>query len=567
MMNRKLLFPVLTVLLLAALTSSPSQAAKSYYAERYDVTIAVQPDGALIVTETVVFRFEGGPFTYVFRDLEFTNLDEIDRLQASMDGQALPQGTQAGQVEIVAGKPLKVTWHFPPTSDASREFTLVYRVQGALRKNNDSDALIWRAIPEEHEYTIANSTIRLQYPPGVNPLQAPNLSMTPVVVETGDQSITFAIQGIQDDTPVDLTANFPPSSLLTQAPVWQARQAERTRRTAEALPYGFGAAAITGLISLVAVALYGQSFRRERDAASDFVPSYIAPPKTVAPAVAARLSGASYPFLGTLFDLAGRGVLSIEEGARKWGSRTFEVMRHSNDQDLTPHEQAFMQAFFRKAKGERVALTEIAGLASNSTYSRALDDELARLGWRDNQRNARRNRFLVFAGLGLFAGLAILLAGLIFTAATADNGGTLVLTAILIGSGIALVSASLVGFIVTAVISPLSDEGLRQAAAWKSFQSHLVGITRQREPVIAPDIFERYLAYAASFGVATQWVKFFSKVKDVPVPAWFTGLQTSLQDGSFAAIIAAISAADSSAASAAGAGASGASGGGASGAG
>ena len=161
-MFRKLL---VLALLFGLLLPTAAGAAKDYRAERFDVDLEIQPDGALVVTETVVFRFEGGPFTYVFRDLAYTEIDEIDRLQASMDGEVLPQGTGPGQVEIETGDPLKVTWHFAPISDSTHTFTLVYRVQGAIRQLDDADALIWRAFPEEHDYKIASSTITLSYPP------------------------------------------------------------------------------------------------------------------------------------------------------------------------------------------------------------------------------------------------------------------------------------------------------------------------------------------------------------------------------------------------------------------
>jgi hypothetical protein len=69
----------------------------------------------------------------------------------------MSQGTQAGQVEVEAGDPLKVTWHFSPTSDAAHVFVVRYRADGIIRKG-DGDTLIWRAVPEEHDYSIAHST-------------------------------------------------------------------------------------------------------------------------------------------------------------------------------------------------------------------------------------------------------------------------------------------------------------------------------------------------------------------------------------------------------------------------
>lgn len=565
-MKHRFLGTLLLILLLGALLAAPA-AAKSYSAERYDVTLAVQPDGALIVTETVTFRFEGGPFTYVFRDLNYANLDVIDRLQASMDGQALPQGTGAGQVEVVAGNPLKVTWHFAPTSDAIHTFTLVYRVQGALRHEAAADALRWIAIPEEHEYPIRRSTIRLEYPAGVTPLSAPVVEGWEAALESADQAVVFNLQEIEEDTPVVVSAQFPSGSLVQQAPAWQRQQEQRASQRAAALPWGIGAALATVLLGAAGLFLAGLSFRRDAAGLPGAPSMHTMPPRQISPALAARLAGSSTGFLGALFDLAERGVITIEEGQRRWGSSTFELVRQPSAEPLQKHEQALLQALFRKAKNERVPLTQAAVISGDRAFNQALDEELTALGWRDAERAARRGRFLTFTVLGLFLGLAALLAGaLLSAAASASSGQLAALGAILIGGGAALGLVGLVGSIAAGSISVLSDEGLRQAEAWKGFNAHLRSIAKGREPATAPDTFARYLAYAAAFGMGTQWGKFFQKMGDVPLPAWMQTLDVSMQDGSYAAMMAVISSADSSAASAA-AGAAGASGGGASGAG
>ncbi|MCS7038932.1 MAG: DUF2207 domain-containing protein [Caldilineales bacterium] len=166
---------LLVVILVLGLLPTAAAAAKTYWAERYDVDLVIESDGRLLVTETVVFRFEGGPFTYVFRELAFTELDDIQVVEASVDGRPLPQGTDPGQVEIELGRPLEVTWHLPPTSDATHTFTLVYRVEGAIRQLASADALFWRAIPEEHDYPIAAATITLRYPETIPLLDKPTV--------------------------------------------------------------------------------------------------------------------------------------------------------------------------------------------------------------------------------------------------------------------------------------------------------------------------------------------------------------------------------------------------------
>jgi hypothetical protein len=188
-MSRQSLLPILIVLALTVVAVTPAVAAvtpavaavtsavaaKDYSAERFDGQFALQPDGSALATEKVIFRFEGGPFTYAFRDIEPTGTDGIAFVEASMDGKEMPLGTNAGQVELTGSDPLKVKWHFAPASDTTHEFVVRYRVAGIVRKL-DADTIRWRAIPQDHDYVIERSTITLTYPPTARPIEQPALS-------------------------------------------------------------------------------------------------------------------------------------------------------------------------------------------------------------------------------------------------------------------------------------------------------------------------------------------------------------------------------------------------------
>ena len=73
-----------SLVLLAALLliAAPAAAAKSYVADRFDVRIRMLDSGAMEVVETVIFRFEGGTFTYVFRELPRRRTDDIEIVSA-----------------------------------------------------------------------------------------------------------------------------------------------------------------------------------------------------------------------------------------------------------------------------------------------------------------------------------------------------------------------------------------------------------------------------------------------------------------------------------------------------
>jgi hypothetical protein len=134
-MIRKLYMIICLGLLAPLFAATPASAAKSFYAERFDVQIDIQENGSAIVTETVEFHFSGDPFTFAFREISATETDSIIFLDARMDGVPMSQGTRVGQVEVEAGHPLKVSWHFPPTSDAARVFTVRYLAEGVIRKS------------------------------------------------------------------------------------------------------------------------------------------------------------------------------------------------------------------------------------------------------------------------------------------------------------------------------------------------------------------------------------------------------------------------------------------------
>ena len=72
-MTRKLSITFTIILLFSLFFATPALAAKSYYAERFDVQIDIQENGSAIITETVEFHFSGDPFTFAFREISTSN--------------------------------------------------------------------------------------------------------------------------------------------------------------------------------------------------------------------------------------------------------------------------------------------------------------------------------------------------------------------------------------------------------------------------------------------------------------------------------------------------------------
>lgn len=562
-MNRKLSVTLALVVLASLFFATPASAEKSYHAERFDVQIDLQEDGSAIVTETVEFRFSGDPFTFAFREISAAETDGVTFLDASMDGVPMPLGTEAGQVEVEAGNRLKVTWHFPPTSDAARVFTVRYRAEGVIRKG-DGDTLIWRAIPEDHDYSISKSTIILTFPPKATLLGQPTLSWNHDSRWEGDRVILTA-SGLGPDEALILTAKFSANSLTQFAPQWQTRQERSKAATERALPFGFGAGILTLLLGGFGFIAYTRANAREVNVSP--VVSTPSPPSDLSPAVMGKLTGQYNNFMGVIFDLAQRGVLEIREEEGFWGTKKHTLVRTGEVPALQPFERVLLDALFKTGE-TGINMSEVGTrlAAKSKQFDDLLEGELVQRGWLDLERKQKRGRLTVVGILMMFFAIVV---GFMSLAAggvsVSSNPDWLILFAALVGFAAALFLLSIPLLIYAGLFSILTPAGEEQSARWKGFAEYLKQVSKGREPAIRPDYFEKYLAYAAVFGLGAGWAKYFQKLGNVPLPVWFHAMAGS--NGDFGAMVAVMSASDSAGASAGGAGGGGASGGGSSGAG
>ena len=562
-MNRKLFILLLLIPLISILRVQPASAAKSYYAEFFDVQIDLQEAGSAVITETVKFHFEGDPFTFAFREISARETDGLTFLEASIDGIPMPQGTGAGQVEVEGGDPLRVTWHFAPTSGAAHVFTVRYRVLGVIRKG-ESDTLTWRAVPEQHDYSIERSTVILTYPPVTALLETPSLN-TDFEAAADENRVVLTTGGLAEDEDLVLTARFAPGSLTRAAPQWQTEQEQANAAAAHAIPAGLAAGFVTLVLGGLGLLTYIRANGRELTI-SPVVPN-ASPPSTLSPAVVGKLAIQPHAFMGTIFDLAQRGLLEIREETGGWGTRKHVLVRKDHSIALSPFERGLLEALF-KPDEKQINLSEVAGrlAAKHDLFDEPLEQELIQRGWLDPDRKQKRTRLAGTGWISLLLAFALFIAALLFTAARYQNVQLAVILAGLAGVGLGLFILSVALLIYAGSFSVLTPAGEDQAARWKGFAEYLKQVSKGREPAIRPDTFERYLPYAAVFGLGANWAKYFQELGNVPLPVWFHGIRGS--DPNFGAIVAVMAASDSSSAGGGGgAGGAGASGGGSSGAG
>ncbi len=534
-------------------------ATKSYSADRFDVDVALQTDGSLLVTERLTLRFVGGPFTYVYRHLPAAHTDGMDVIGASVDGISLPEGKEAGQVEIGGRDPVRVTWHFAPTFDSSHTFELIYRVWGVVRKESNADVLIWQALPDAYEYPIAASTIRVTYPETAQLLGAPEVQYGRATIERGPQVVTFDARDLKPNTTLIVALRFNAGSVISAPPQWQTRSGSGNQ---SGLLFSILGTSIAALIGVVLVGLIGRL--RLSSTGSEGVLTL--PPGDLPPAIAGVLFNNghvdmnwAWPYiLGACFDLARRGIITIEEVQRTswWHGRDFIFRLNKPAISLRPHERGVIEALLGSKSG--LQSTVYLSKLQNNLYGRfkpfitSLKSECEALGFYDAERRRLRRTRIVWGVILIGVG------GVLMVAVGLLGGGWPFLATLGIDmSGVGLLIAG-------ATLSPLSDDYRQAALAWRSFARYLRDVTRQRDTLVHRDQFEGYLSYAAAFGMAEAWARYLKKREDIAVPTWFRAL--AAEDGGYAAF-AAMVAASGSAGNAATTSAAGAAGGGASGAG
>ncbi len=559
-MTRKLLLVLVSCTLFFTLAA---QSDKSYRAERFDVVVDALPDGSLSVQETVTFQFAGGPFSYVFRELPTDHTDGIVDIAAGVDGVPWPMGDGPGEVEITGRNPIEVTWHLSPTSNTTQTFTLFYRPLGVVRRGDAADVLDWQALPDEYDYEIDNSRLTIIYPPGGRLNAEPEVRAGNAAITTETDRVHFDMQSLSPGDPLVVRLPFTPGAFTAELPTWQTRQSAQDSRAW----IWFVAAAAVLAGGILAFNRAAQPFIRSLPKANSYL---YKPPLDLPPAMAGYVANQTVGWqygLATLFDLAARGFIQIEQITEKTTFRSpeFTVTLLERPQQPRPHEQSLLDLLFIDKQGveqEVVTLGEMGKLITSSRwkeFSQSLEDEAAQEGLLDNSAKKRQKRIIGWGAVLMVAAIPLLLAAFLLR----DTFGMWTLVAV---GAVFLIG--FLGFLFGASISPLSNKGFQISSAFEPFHHLLKDVAKGKTTLPDLTYFEAYLPYATAYGLAEPWVKGQAKSDYQQIPAYFRAAGAS--GGEMAAFVSVISTASRSggaAAASAGAAGAGAAGGGASGAG
>jgi hypothetical protein len=531
-----MMFLMRTLLAVGLLVVAPAVVqAKEYTAERFDSRIEVLKGGSLRVTETIVVRFEKGTFTFFFRTVPTRLTDGVEFVAAAMDGRPLPQGEAAGQVEIQRKNGLRVEWHFTPVSSSTHTFEVTYIARGVAIAAGERDVIAWRALPSEHDYRIENSRVEMALPS--SPADPPVLDVRRVanVTETHtDARVLATATGIGKNGWLEIKARLPQGSVIDAPPQWQQRQLlYREYRTPALI-----AAAVIGLAGLVMLFGIRQGYdqpSRDRHTSS----SFSGPPDMSPPAIAGALVTNGHPHLehamGTLFGLAAQGAVTIHEEPRgRFRQRIFTIARGRASRPPAAHERALLEELFsaKTSTDGQVTLDSARKhlVRHFSRFKAAVQQEMTDAGLFDSGRRQVRKRFTVVGATLL--GLAIL--SLVPVVTLIDNLGPWLFVIPLTFAVLGFTS-----LILSVAHTPLSNEGVRRADAWRAYQKQLREIPKHERSagiVPGPRSPSDLLPFAVALGLAAAWAKIF-KDRGTQLPAWFHAASSQDANTGFVAFV------------------------------
>jgi hypothetical protein len=514
-----------------------AQNTRSFVWERVDVTVALQEDSTLHITELLRARFSGGPFRRGFRDIPLARIERIDNVRVTGPTPAgrqpfsfVPSDSFSPDVPNTfttrtIGTTLHIEWSFPATTSQSRTFQLDYDARAALRVYPDHDPpyqqISWigvdRALTEDARVNIATLTFVLPRP--VDPEQTHVVGpegSTSGEYYTSGQTWTWTARYLDSGESLEATLMFPPL-VSASKPVWQDASDRREQLIRERGPqltlFFLGLAlliAIGGAIAVLA-AWWTQGRDPEIGPAAEFIP---APPADLPPAVVGALVDEQIDqrdIVATLVDLGRRGILRIDPGT----NGDFRVTLLREPLDVSPFERALLATMFGSelrmyrvvALSKAKAAFDEAGLRLRSI----LYDELVQHGFFPT-RPSRTRIFWQAAGVVLMVVAGV--AGWVGLSTLFDIAPTVWMP------GAALLIVGALVWFVARIMPRKTVAGAEAAAKWRAFKKYLEQIDSFEQLDTAQDLFDRYLPYAIAFGLEKSWISMFSRVA-TPAPRWW----------------------------------------------
>lgn len=379
--------PAILILLVLMLSSQPALADKSYRMKDVSITADLASDGSMSVSEARTYRFKGR-FKYAFRTFRLDERISYADFRVSENGQPyeLADSKEPGTYRVTQDDgEIEVRWYYRARNEA-RTFTLDYRVDGAVKRHDDTAVLYYKFVGDDFRKTTRNLSITVNPPAPISqfdvrqwahgPLWAGSATADGGIVTATCENLPrkrfFELRILYPEelfAAAPLTPGYVVGDILAEEEAWAEaanRKREKMRADAAALKerQKIGIWALPLLVGLAAWWFFLIARKYGRRPEVPAVPTSSGEiPGDLPPAMVAYLLNSRTvtppALMATLMDLAGRGFLEFREehelgkgflGKEKWTTRHLWVLdrQHHAAQahSLAPHEAMVIEFVF-----------------------------------------------------------------------------------------------------------------------------------------------------------------------------------------------------------------------------
>lgn len=521
--NRISIFMLIIVILMSLNLSVYADDDRSYYIDDFLVIAKVTENGDMEVEENITYEFDGA-FNGIFRTLESTGSDGIENITVSELNRKIKFVQNESESEntfrvLTEGNSQKIQ-AFSKSNDEQKTFVIKYIVRKPVLKYNDTSELYWKFMGKDTDVDIKNFRVDISLPASVNKSDIKAFAHGPLsgsININDNNSVELVVEKLKHNNMVEARILFPAEALnatakyvnedaskriLDEEGKWT-ETANRKRATARVF---VGVGFILAFVQLLMIAFIYIKYDKEYK--PSFQGIYFRElPYDYSPAVMAVLwnFGGVTPkeITATLMDLVRRKVLQLktENSEKKKQSYTFSKLA-TNSVELKQHEQFLVNWLIDDiGNGTEINLDELHSYTKTvknaENFKKKYDKWVAMV-------KAEADTYKFFdkspasgIALGIISGLIGIGYG-IFTVAAHEN----------ILGFLLLVLTSVILIIYSALVKRRSKIGIEHFSKWKAFRKYLTDFSMLKDAEIpAITLWEHYLVYAISLGVATEVIK------------------------------------------------------------
>lgn len=188
-----------------------------FYWDNINVTIDVQTNGDMLVTETQKYVFTADSTNKRYRYILLDKVDEITEIAVSENNQIIPS-------TVIENNQLWIRWQHELKAPESHTFVIKYRVIGGLQLDGENTLVYWKAIASGRKAPVNTGKVTVKLPEALSgKVRSFNNFGTPAVARQVDAK-TFefvANQPILPEQELEVRIAFPQAILNVPPPRWQ----------------------------------------------------------------------------------------------------------------------------------------------------------------------------------------------------------------------------------------------------------------------------------------------------------------------------------------------------------